>query len=192
MSPVLYPVRTPPLYWVVVGALAMIGLAGAGLIIYMLGNGYVSWMMLGLCGLLVVVPIVYVATTGEYRAQGVIRLDREAVEVADARGVVLRFPVERLALVVTRVKVRYKVGGIPVATVGRGMVLDLSADGVRRRISTLTLGEPEHGECLLADLERVRRGEQPRGPAAFAAPPSPPRPRDALEAELDRELAALD
>ena len=192
MSPVFYPVRTPALYWVVVGALGMIGLAGAGLLIYMLGNGYVSWMMLGLCGLLVVVPIVHVATTGEYRVQGVIRLDREAVEVPDARGVVLRFPVERLVLVVTRVKVRYKVGGIPVATVGRGMVLDLSADGVRRRISTLVLGEPEQGECLLADLERVRRGEQPRGPAAFASPPSPPRPRDALEAELDRELAALD
>ena len=74
----------------------------------------------------------------------------------------------------------------------RGMVLDLRANTTRRKISTLALVAPEQGESLLADLERVRRGEDPRGPAAFMSPPSPPRPRDVLEAQLDRELAALD
>jgi hypothetical protein len=99
---------------------------------------------------------------------------------------------ERLKLEVIRVKVRATMAGIPVASISRGMVLDLRADGRHRRLSTLTLVEPDHGESLLADLERVLRGEDPRGPAAFFTPPSPPRPRDALEAELDRELAALD
>lgn len=192
MPPVLYPVHTPPLYWVVVGALGMLGLSSAVLLVYMLGTGYMSWTLLGLGGLMVAIPIIYVLTTAEYRAQGVIRLARDLVEVPDARGEPLRFPLDRLQLVVTRVKVRYSVGGISVATMSRGMVLDLRADGLRRRISTLALVVPDHGECLLADLERVQRGEDPRGPAAFAAPPSPPRPRDALEAQLDRELAALD
>lgn len=192
MPPVLYPVQTQSLYWIVVGALIMIGLGSAGLLVFMLVNGLLSWLLIGLCGLLVILPVIYVATTAEYRAQGVIRLARDLVEVPDARGEPLRFPVDRLQLAVTRVKVRFTMVGLPIATVSRGMVLDLQADGVRRRISTLALVEPDHGECLLADLERVRRGEDPRGPAAFAAPPSPPRPRDALEAQLDRELAALD
>ncbi len=192
MPPVQYPLHTPPLYWVVVGALGMLGLASAGQLVYMLGSGYLSWTILGLCGLMVAIPIIYVVTTAEYRARGVIRLARDLVEVPDARGQPLRFPVDRLQLEVTRVRVRYKVAGIAVASMSRGMVLDLRADGLRRRISTLALVDPDHGECLLADLERVRRGEDPRGPAAFARPPSPPRPRDALEAELDRELAALD
>jgi hypothetical protein len=192
MPPVEYPVHTPPLYWVVAGALVMLALTGAGLLVYMLSSGYLSWTLLGLCGLLVLVAIVYLWTTAEYRAEGVIRLARDLVEVPGARGEPLRFPVDRLQLEMTRVKVRYSVGGVPIATMSRGTVLDLRADGLRRRISTLALVEPDHGECLLADLERVRRGEDPRGPAAFARPPSPPRPRDALEAELDRELAALD
>lgn len=192
MPPVVYPVHTPSLYWIVVGALGMLGLGSAGLIVYMLASGHLSWTILLLGGLLIALPIVYVMTTGEYRAQGVIRLARDLVEVPGARGEVLRFPMERLKLEVIRVKVRATMAGIPVASISRGMVVDLRADGRHRRLSTLTLVEPDHGESLLADLERVLRGEDPRGPAAFFTPPSPPRPRDALEAELDRELAALD
>ena len=74
MSSVLYPVRTQPLYWVVVGALGTLGLASAGLIVYMLLGSYLSWTILGLGGLMAVLPIVYVMTTGEYRAQGAIRI----------------------------------------------------------------------------------------------------------------------
>ena len=192
MPQVEYPVRTPLLYWVVVGALGMLGLTSAGLLVYMLGSGHMSWTILGLCGLLIIVPIVYVWTTPEYRARGVIRLARDLVEVPDARGEPLRFPVEHLKFTVTYVKVRLKMGGLTVGTMSRGMVLDLRANTTRRRISTLALVDPEQGESLLADLERVQRGEEPRGPAAFFTPPAPPRPRDALEAQLDRELAALD
>jgi hypothetical protein len=192
MPSVLYPVRTQPLYWVVVGALGTLGLASAGLIVYMLLGSYLSWTILGLGGLMAVLPIIYVMTTGEYRAQGAIRISRDLVEVPDARGHLLQFPVERLELQVTRVRVRVSMIAIPVASVSRGMVLELRAGDSLRRISTLTLADPEQGESLLADLERVRRGEDPRGPAAFMSPPSPPRPRDVLEAQLDRELAALD
>ena len=195
MPPVLYPVHTPPLYWIVVGALSMLGVACAGLLVYMLSGGYVShlsWTILILGGIMTVLPLIYLWTTDEYRARGAIRLTRELVEVPDAHGNLLPFPVAHLELVVTHVKVRYTVGGIPMATVSRGKVLDLRAEGRRRRISMLALVDPDQGESLLADLERVRRGEDPRGPEAFFKPPSPSRPRDALEAELDRELAALD
>ena len=192
MPQVEYPVRTPLLYWVVIGALGTLGLTSAGLLVYMLGSGYMSWTILGLCGLLIIVPIVYVWTTPEYRARGVIRLARDLVEVPDARGEPLRFPVEHLKFTVAYVKVRLKMGGLTVGTMSRGMVLELRANTTRRKISTLALVDPEQGESLLADLERVRRGEDPRGPAAFMSPPSPPRPRDVLEAQLDRELAALD
>ena len=155
MPSVLYPVRTQPLYWVVVGALGTLGLASAGLILYMLLGSYMSWTILGLGGLMAVLPIVYVMTTGEYRAQGAIRISRELVEVPDARGHLLQFPVERLELRVTRVRVRVTMIAIPVASVSRGMVLELRADGVRRRISTLTLADPEQGESLLADHLRA-------------------------------------
>ncbi len=192
MPPVLYPVHTPPLYWVVCGALGMLGVASVGLVVSMLSSGHLSWTILGLGGLLAVVPFIYVWTTGEYRAHGAIRLTRELIEVPDAHGNLLAFPVARLELVVTAVNVRYSMGGIPLATVSRGKVLELRAEGRRRKISTLALVDRDQAESLLADLERVRRGEDPRGPAAFFMPPSPPRPRDALEAELDRELAALD
>lgn len=192
VPPVEYPVQTPLLYWVVIGALGMLGLLSAGLLVYMLGTGHVSWTIVGLAGLMVIVPIVYVWTTPEYRARGVIRLARDLVEVPDARGEPLRLPIDELKFTVAYVKVRLKVGGLTVGSVSRGMVLDLRANAVRRKISTLALVDPGQGESLLADLERVHRGEEPRGPAAFFTPPSPPRPRDALEAELDRELAALD
>jgi len=192
MPPVEYPVHTPPLYWIVVGALGSLGVTGAGLIVYMLANGDLAWSLLGLCALLCALPVLYVKTTGEYRARGSIRLARDLVEVPDEHGEPLRFPVARLELHVTRVRVRVTMVAVPVASVARGMVLDLRAGAVRRRISTLTLVDPGEGESLLADLERVRRGEDPRGPGALAAPPSPPRPRDALEDQLDRELAALD
>lgn len=192
MPPVVYPVRTPQLYWVVVGALIMLGVASGGYVVYMLVSSYLRWTILGVGGLMAALPIIYVWTTGEYRARGAIRITRELVEVPDAQGQMLQFPVARLELVVTRVQVRYSIAAIPVATMSRGMVLELRAEGRRRRISTLTLADPEQGESLLADLERVRRGEDPRGPDAFMKPPSPPRRAGALEAQLDRELAALD
>jgi len=199
--PVLYPVHTPLLYWVVVGALGMIGVAGAGLLVYTLllgGMGAMAamsasrWLILGVCGLLAVLPIVYVRFTREYRAQGAIRISRALVEVPDFRGDPLRFPVDRMVLHLIRVQVRVSMIAIPVARVSRGVILDLRADGAHRRISTLTLVDTDQAQSLIADLERVGRGEDPRGPSAFMTPPSPPRPRDALEAELDRELAALD
>jgi hypothetical protein len=200
MPPVLYPVHTPPLYWAFVGALGMIGVAGAGFIVYTLLGGmgplaYMTatrWLILGVCGLLAVLPIVYVRSTREYRVQGAIRISRALVEVPDFRGDPLRFPVDRLVLHLIRVQVRVSMLAIPVARVSRGVILDLRADGVHRKISTLTLVDTDQAQCLLADLERVGRGEDPRGPSAFMSPPSPPRPHDALEAQLDRELAALD
>lgn len=192
MTPVLYPVRTPPAYWFVVAALALLGAVGAGLAIYMLAQGLFSWTIGGLGLLVAVVAVVYVQTTKEYRARGLIRVSPEFVEVPDPRGAPLRFPTAGLRLTVTRVSVRYKVSGIPVANVSRGAVIELRAGEMRRRISTLTLVDPEQAPALIADLEALVRGEAPRGP-------QPPQPRsvpvgapDRLEQQLERELAALD
>lgn len=186
-----YPVHTPPLYLVVTGALAVLGVAAAALLVWELAQPYRSWPLLGLTALMIALPVIYWYSSAPYRIRGVIRLDREYVEVPDARGVMHRFAAAKLRLHVTRMSVRYTMAGIPVARVSRGMLLDIMDDGARRRVSTLALVEPDHGEALLADLERVTRGEAPQGPYITIAS-GPQRPRDHYEDQLDRELAALD
>ena len=193
MPPVVveYPARTPPLYLVVMCALAVLGVAGLALLVYLLTQPFYSWLLFGLCAVMAALPAIYWYSSAPYRVSGVIRLDREHVEVPDARGVTQRFVAARLLLHVTRMQVRYAVMGIPVARVNRGTLLDLSDGGPRRCVSTLALVEPDHGEALVADLERVMRGEDPQGPFIKIAS-GPQRPRDHYEDQLDRELAALD
>lgn len=186
-----YPVRTPPLYWVVVGALAVIGVFAAGVLVYAWVAPGASWPLLLTCAVLAAFPFIHWQSTAAYRVHGVVRLDREGVEVPSATGAPLRLPAKRVHLHVTRMSVRYTMFGLPVARVSRGMVLDLRADAVRRTISTLTLVETDHAEALLADIERVLRGQDPQGPFVTIAS-GPPRPRDRYEDQLDRELAALD
>src|SRR5215213_5707152 len=117
MAPVLYPVRTPPAYWFVVVAIVVLGAIGGAAAIYALARGYFSWPIVGLGGLLAVVAVVYVQTTKEYRARGIIRLTADHVEVPDPRGVPQTFPTAGLRIEVTRVSVRYKVVGVAVADV---------------------------------------------------------------------------
>jgi hypothetical protein len=187
-----YPVRTPLLYWAVIGALVVLGLIGGGLLAWMAIRGVSSPMLGGLCLLIVFVPAIYYATTAEYRAAGVLRVAADEVTVPDPRGRPLRFAIPGLQLKATAVEVHVRIMRIPVAEVERGTVLDLT-DGVRRRrISTLTLVDRTHKDALLEDLQRVLRGEPPRGPHLSEGPPAPPRPKSELEAQLDRELAALD
>lgn len=188
---VSYPVRTPLLYWAVVGALVVIALFGLAAFILGLARGGFGLLDV-LALLLVAVPIVYIATTAEYRATGTIQLAAGEVVVPDERGrpLTLRSPGLRIAM--TRVTVRVRLNYIPVGDVDRGMLVEFADATHVRRISTLTLVEPMHKDAFLADLERVLRGEPPHGPHLLLRPPTPPRPKSELEAQLDRELAALD
>src|SRR5688500_12334559 len=108
MAPVLYPVRTPLAYWLVLAAIVACGLAGGGLAIYALIHGRGFELITGIGALLVAVPVVYVRTTAEYRARGVIRLFPDHAEVPDGRGEPQRFMAAGLRLDITRVSVRYK------------------------------------------------------------------------------------
>lgn len=185
-----YPVRTPLLYWAVLGAITVLSLFVVGLVLYSLRVGISP--LLDLVGLFcLALPFLYFATTREYRAHGVIHLDAGEVSVPDARGRPLQFRSPGMRIEFTRVAVRVTVMHIPVGDVARGVVIDL-ADALnknKRRISTLTLVDQDHKDDLLDDLERVLRGEPPRGPNPR---PVAPRPHNELEAQLDRELAALD
>lgn len=194
MEPVAYPVRTPPAYWPVVGVLFGLGAAAGYVCVLALVQGYFAWTIVGLGGLVAVSPVIYLLTTPEYRARGEIRIGLEHVEVPDGRGVPIRFASARLELTVTRVVVRFKISVVPVGELPRGMVLALRDGEKRRKISTLTLADPQQAEALVADLERVRRGVAPQGPLASQGPGvrRPERPRDELEAQLERELAAMD
>ncbi|MFY0541445.1 hypothetical protein [Nannocystis pusilla] len=165
MDPVAYPVRTPIAYWLVVGALFGLA-AGAGYLCALaLGQGLYSWKVVGLGGLVVAAPVVYLLTTAEYRARGELRVGTAHVEVPDGGGAPVRFTSAGLELTVNRVIVRYMFTVLPVAEVSRGMVIELREGSRRRRISTLVLVDPRQGEALVADLERVRRGVPPEARA---------------------------
>lgn len=191
MPPIVYPVRTPPAYWAVVVALWVLAAVCAGLIVYMLWSRYMSWTILGLGGFMTVLPVLHLWTSKEYRASGAVRVARDFIEVPGDRGEVLRFVVPGVAVVVTRVMVRYLVIGLPVADVSRGAVIELHDGTKRRRLSTLTLIDRDLTAALLADIDAVLAGQAPRGPIA-AEPRRPPGPPDRLEQQLERELAALD
>ncbi len=192
MAPVDYSVRTPPGYWAVVAALSVLGVICAGTIVWMLARGYVSWTVLLLGGLITVLPVIYFKTSGEYRARGVVRLGVGFIEVPGERGDMLRFAVPGVAVVVTRVAVRYLVFGLPMADVSRGSVIELDDGKQRRRISTLTLLDADLAAPMLADIDAVLAGGAPRGPIAAEPRRPPPGPPDRLEQQLERELAALD
>lgn len=187
-----YPVRTPLLYWAVVGALAVLGLVGGGAVAWGLTRGLHSPLLTIVGVALLALPWFYLAVTAEYRATGVLRLAVGEVTVPDPRGRPLRFAVPGLRIVATPVEVHVRMFMITVAEVERGVVLEFTDAHEKRRISTLTLVDREHKDGLLADLERVLRGEPPLGPHATARPPATPRLKSELEAQLDRELAALD
>lgn len=193
MPAIDYPVRTPPLYWLVLALLLALSLGGLGLVLVdgagLLRHG--GWTLTLLTLAIVAIAPIYALTTGEYRARGHIRLTVDSIELPDARGQPLRFDPRQAELQLTRITVRYSLALIPVADIARGTVIDLRCGPLRRRLSTLTLVERDHAAALLADLERVRRGEPPQGPHA-RIPAPPPRPQSELERQLDRELAALD
>ena len=192
MPPVVYSVRTPPGYWAVVAALSVLGAICGGYLLWMLARGYVSWIVLLLGGLITVLPLIYLRTSGEYRARGAVRLGVGFIEVPGERGEVLRFVVPGVAVVVTRVSVRYRVFGLAMADVSRGSVIELDDGRRRRRISTLTLLDSDLAAPMLADIDAVLRGAAPRGPIAAQPREPPPGPPDRLEQQLERELAALD
>ena len=184
-----YPVRTPPLYFVISALLLVIALPSAGVCVLALASGRVFEAALALG--LVILAIVYFATTGEYRVgRASIRLSSERVEVPGLRGEPVVFATRGLAVDVKRVVVRFSVGLIPVGDVERGFVIELASGAARRRVSTLTLVDPGHTAWLLEDLERVSRGEEPYGPDQ--RPPPPPKRADHYDEQLERELAALD
>lgn len=188
MPSVAYPVRTPLLYWAVFGAITVLSLFVVGLVAYSLRLGISP--LLDLVGLFcLALPFVYFATTREYRAHGAIHLDAGEVTVPDDRGRPLQFRSPRMRIEFTRVAVRVTVMHIPVGDVARGVVIAFADAFNKRRISTLTLVDQDHKDDLLDDLERILRGEAPRGPNPR---PVAPRPQSEIEAQLDRELAALD
>jgi hypothetical protein len=189
---VSYPVRTPPLYWAVIACLcgtSAIVIHVAGPLLFDFAPQHL--LIVALAWVVVLLPGLYFAATGEYRTgrHGAITLSLDRIELPDPQGRSLRLSVASLTVASTHVKVRVHVAGIPAATVPRGTLIDLRAGSVRRRISTLTLSNPDHAELLLDDLGRVQRGEAPLGPDR---PPTAPerdvrdRYDDALDAELER------
>lgn len=184
-----YPVRTPPLYFVISAVLLVIALPSAVVCVLALASG--RWIDGAVALALAIVPVIYFATTGEYRVgRASIRLSRERIEVPGLRGEPVVFATRGLAIDVKRVVVRFSVGLIPVGDVERGFVIELASGAARRRVSTLTLVDPGHTAWLLEDLERVSRGEEPYGPDR--RPPPPPKRPDHYDEQLERELAALD
>lgn len=184
-----YPVRTPAAYWVVFGALCALCLAAVGALLPYLRLASLSQLAL-LLGL-AVAPALYLRVSREYRGSGAIRLALGSIVVPDLRGQPLTFTSEDVRVTVTPVTVRFTLFGIGVGDLARGKVIEVVGPAGQRRLSTLALAEPDHGEALIEDLERVLRGEAPRGPSA---PPvwRPPKPLERYEEELERELAALD
>ncbi|MCY1007712.1 hypothetical protein OV079_19580 [Nannocystis pusilla] len=140
MDPVVYPVRTPIAYWLVVGALFGLAAVAGYFCALALAQGLYSWKIVGLGGLVVAAPVVYLLATPEYRARGELRVGTASVEVPDGRGVPVRFTSARLELTVHRVIVRYRFTVLPVAEVSRGMVIELreepGGDGSRRSPSS--------------------------------------------------------
>jgi hypothetical protein len=114
MDPVRYPVRTPLGYWLVVGVLCGLAAVAGYVCLLALAQGIYSWKIVGLGGLIVVVPVVYVLTTPEYRARGEVCIGQEHVEVPDGRGVPVRLRSAGLELTLTRVSVRFLFTVVPV------------------------------------------------------------------------------
>jgi hypothetical protein len=184
-----YPVRTPPLYFVVSAVLLVIALPSAGVFVLALASGRWSTAVIAL--VLTVVPIIYLATTGEYRVgRAAVRISSERIEIPGFRGEPVVFATRGLVVHARRVVVRLRMGLVPVGEVERGFVIELVSATARRRISTLALVDSEHTGPLLEDLERVCRGEEPFGP--HRRPPPPPKRPDEYDEQLERELAALD
>jgi hypothetical protein len=184
-----YPVRTPPLYFAISAVLLVIAIPSAVVSVLALASG--RWLDAAIALALAIVPVIYLATTGEYRVgRAAFRISSERIEIPGLRGEAVVFETRGLVVHVKRVVVRYSFALVPVADVERGFVIELASGSARRRLSTLTLVEPEHTAWLLEDLERVCRGEEPFGP--HRRPPPPPKAPDHYDAELERELAALD
>ena len=194
-TPVAYAVRTPPLYWAVVAAMALLSL---GMLVFVLpemtrrpARQASDLLLIALTLFGIAMPALYVALTREYRARGAIRLSLERLEIPDERGLPLVFIPRETTIVARPVSVRYLMYGVTVHEGSRGYVLELSASGLQRRISTMTLADSARVPALLADLERIQKGLPPLG--REPTPPAPPvKPRDAYDDKLDQELAGLD
>lgn len=194
-APITYEVRTPRLYWGVVGALALISL---GMLVFILpamtprpSHQASDLLFTALTLFGIAMPVLYVALTREYRAKGAIRLSLERLEIPDEGGHPLVFIPRETTIAVRPVVVHYLAFGLTVHKGSRGYVLELSGPGLRRRISTMTLVDGARVPALLADLELIQRGLPPRG--LDPTPPGPPdSPRDDYDDKLDQELARLD
>ncbi|MBK6695022.1 MAG: hypothetical protein IPG50_22840 [Myxococcales bacterium] len=191
---VTYDVRTPRLYWAVVVVLSAVALAfalGTPLMFAKPVRGAGDWLFDLLWCFAVALPLVYVASTGEYRASGAVRLGQGRIEVPDASGTPTAFLLGDTAIDVREVIVRYTLLGLAVQDVARGYRIELrSANGRTRRLSTLTLVERTRTGALLADLGRMRLGFPPLGEDPMAAPK--PTSRDAYDDRIDEELSKLD
>lgn len=184
-----YPVRTPSSYWLVFGAFCAVCLASVGALVPLLRVASPGQLAI-ILGLLAT-PALYLRFTREYRGSGSVRLAIGSIVVPDLRGRPLTFGVDHVRITVTPVTVRFTLFGLGVGDMSRGKVIEVVGPAGHRRLSTLALAEPDHGDALVDDIERVLRGEAPRGPSA---PPvwRPPEPLKRYEEQLERELAALD
>lgn len=195
-SPIVYEVRTPPLYWVVVAALT---LASLGMLVFLLPAVTIrpehqasDLLLTALMLFGIALPALYFALTREYRAKGAICLSLERLEIPDPAGQPLFFVPRQTTINARPVTVRYLMLGVTVHEGSRGYVLELTAPGLQRRISTMTLVDSTLVPALLADLDRIQKGLPPRGRAPTPPGPPPAKPRDDYDDKLDQELAGLD
>lgn len=175
--------------------LFLLAAGAAALLVWMLSWGMAphdvgSVLIYVLLVLSVLLPFLYVASTRAYRARGVIRIAPERIEVPGARGETITLPTRGLSVSLTRVQSRLLMAGATMASVSRGQIVALAAEGKAPwRISTLALADPDQGDALVDDLGRVRLGKPPQGPRQHDPEPAA---RDAYDERLDRELEELE
>jgi hypothetical protein len=195
-APVEYPVRTPPAYWAVIAALGVIAMYfGASLLPLVaarMPRRPSEWLTLALASFFVALPALYFVASREYRARGALRIARDRVEIPDGLGRTTALVTTGLRIVVEPINVRVVVVFLPLPNMRRGAVITFANGLTTRRISTLTLRDPRHEALLLADLERVVRGEEPLGPNERHPARRTEAVPDDLDARLDRELADFD
>jgi hypothetical protein len=155
----MYRVRTAPGYWFAAAMLLLLAALGgtALMFVVMTATGrFVAAPFVIVLALCALAPLGYWLVSGAYRiagGAGAIRFlaDRLEVPRASGRGAPLSFARDRLRVESTEMRVRYRVGAMTSATVRRGHLIVLTDGAQTRKLSTLTLEQPQE---LLAELER--------------------------------------
>jgi hypothetical protein len=192
-----YPVRTPP--WVI-SVLVAVSLAAVLTCMWLArglhvppGREPVVWALYALVAGAMVLAIGlsrrYLVASGSS-----IDIYQDLVDVPRPWRGHVAFPLAELSidqLHLTQLVTAFHIA--PVARLNRGTFVTFRSHSDRRVLSDRVFVAPGALDLFLADLDAVRRGEAPRGPAGWASAVTAietlaAAPRDPFEARLDAEL----